>query len=232
MAHALQLSVAVTQGERILSEGAAELPDTELLRVVLGARDDLLACRLLARGLPGLRRAGAGELLLESGMSPPLTARVLAAVELGRRVALAPSGERRRLLRAGEVAAVLWARLAHLPHEEFWAVLLSSRLQEIQSVRIARGGLTQCSVSAREAFAPALLHRAPAVAFVHNHPSGDPSPSPEDQRLQLLLDEAGHTLSIRVVDHLVLAENGVHSAVEGACPPPDPVSLVRREGVG
>jgi DNA repair protein RadC len=111
-------------------------------------------------------------------------------------------------------------------------VLLSSRLQEIQCVRIARGGLTQCSVSAREAFAPALLHRAPAVAFVHNHPSGDPSPSPEDQRLQLLLDEAGNTLSIRVVDHLVLAEGGVHSAVEGACPPPDLVSLVRREGVG
>jgi DNA repair protein RadC len=119
-----------------------------------------------------------------------------------------------------------------LPHEEFWAVLMSSRLQEIQCVRIARGGLTQCSVSPREAFAPALVHRAPAVAFVHNHPSGDPAPSAEDQRLQLLLDEAGHALSIRVVDHLVLAEGGVHSAVEGACPPPDPVSLVRREGVG
>jgi DNA repair protein RadC len=109
---------------------------------------------------------------------------------------------------------------------------MNSRLQEIHCVRIARGGLTQCSVSPREAFAPALLHRAPAVAFVHNHPSGDPAPSGEDQRLQLLLDEAGHTLSIRVVDHLVLAEAGVHSAVEGACPPPDPVSLVRREGVG
>jgi hypothetical protein len=50
--------------------------------------------------------------------------------------------------------------------------------------------------------------------------------------LQLLLDEAGHALSVRVVDHLVLAESGVHSAVEGACPPPDPVSLVPRDGVG
>ncbi|TMA16130.1 MAG: hypothetical protein E6J84_09105 [Deltaproteobacteria bacterium] len=136
------------------------------------------------------------------------------------------------LLRARDVAAVLWGRVAHLPHEEFWAVLMNARLQEIRCVQIARGGLTQCSVSPREAFAPALVHRAPAVAFVHNHPSGDPAPSGEDQRLQLLLDEAGHALGVRVVDHLVLAEAGLHSAVEGACGPPDAVSLVPREGVG
>ena len=100
------------QAERILSEGAAGLPDAELLRVVLGARDELLACRLLSRGLPSLRRAGPGELLLESGMSAALAARVMAALELGRRVALAPAAGRRRLLRARDVAAVLWARLA------------------------------------------------------------------------------------------------------------------------
>jgi DNA repair protein RadC len=222
----------VAQAQQILSEGPAGLPDAELLRVVLGGRDDLLAGRLLSRGLPALRRASAGELLLEPGMSPALAARMLAALELGRRVALAPLADRRRLLRAHDVAAVLWARLAHLAHEEFWAVLMNARLQEIRCVQIARGGLTQCSVSPREAFAPALIHRAPAVAFVHNHPSGDPAPSGEDQRLQLLLDEAGHALSMRVVDHLVLAEGGVHSAVEGACPAPDPVSLVPREGVG
>src|SRR2546422_6570198 len=69
------------QAERILSEGAAGLPDAELLRVVLGGRDELLACRLLSRGLPSLRRAGPGELLLESGMSATLAARVMAALE-------------------------------------------------------------------------------------------------------------------------------------------------------
>jgi len=218
--------------ERILSEGAAGLPDAELLRVLLGARDQLLPGRLLARGLAPLRRMTAGELLMEPGISSTAAGRLLAALELGRRVALAPAPGRRRLLRAQDVAAALWARLAHLPHEEFWVVLMNSRLQEIRSVQIARGGLTQCSVAPREAFAPALIHGAPAVAFVHNHPSGDPSPSGEDQRLQLLLDEAGNALGVRVVDHLVLAEGGLHSAVEGACPPPDPVSLVPREGVG
>ena len=191
------------QAERILSEGAAALPDAELLRVVLGGRDEVLAGRLLSRGLSSLRRASAGELLLEAGMNAALAGRVIAALELGRRVALAPAADRRRLLRARDVAAVLWGRVAHLPHEEFWVVLMNARLQEIRCVQIARGGLTQCSVSPREAFAPALVHRAPAIA-----------------------------LGVRVVDHLVLAEAGLHSAVEGACGPPDAVSLVPREGVG
>jgi DNA repair protein RadC len=231
MARALHRRCGVRPAETILSEGAVALRDAELLRVVLGARDELLACRLLSRGLSALRRASIGELLLEPGMTAAVAARVAAALELGRRVALAPAAERRRLLRAQDVAAVLWGRLAHLAHEEFWAVLMNARLQEIRCIQVARGGLTQCSVSAREAFAPALVHRAPAVAFVHNHPSGDPSPSADDQRLQLLLDEAGRALGVRVVDHLVLAENGVHSAVEGACSAPD-LSLVPREGVG
>ncbi len=222
----------MTHAERILGEGPAALPDAELLRLVLGARDALLASRLLARGLPALRRASAGELLLEPGMTAGQAGRLLAALELGRRVAFSPAPERRRLLRALDVARALWARLSHLTHEEFWAVLMDARLHEIRSVQIARGGLTQCSVSPREAFAPALIHRAPAVAFVHNHPSGDPQPSGEDQRLQLLLDEAGRALGVRVVDHVVVAESGVHSAVEGACPPPEPESLVARAGVG
>ena len=222
----------MAQGERILGEGASGLPEAELLRLVLGARDELLASRLLSRGLSGLRRASPGELLLEPGMTAGSAARLLAALELGRRVALAPALERKRLLRAQDVALALWSRLAHLPHEEFWAVLMDARLREIRCVQIARGGLTQCSVSPREAFAPALIHRAPAVAFVHNHPSGEALPSGEDQRLQLLLDEAGRALGVRVVDHLVLAESGLHSAIEGACPPPDPGALVPRCGVG
>lgn len=217
------------QGDRILSEGASTLCDAELLSVLLGPKDELLPSRLLARGLAALSRATAGELLFTAGMGSAHAVRLLAALELGRRVALAPAPDRPRLVRAADIAAVLWGKLAALRHEEFWAVLLTARLQEIRSVRLASGGITQCSVSAKEAFLPVVLHEAPAVAFVHNHPSGDPSPSAEDQRLQLLLDEAGHTLGIRVVDHLVIAESGFHSAVEGRGPP---VSLVPREGVG
>jgi len=216
-------------GERIFSEGLSALCDAELISAVLGGRDALLAARVLARGLPSLSRATPGELFFTAGMNAQQAVRLLAALELGRRVALAPPPDRPRLLRANDLASLLWGRLAALRHEEFWAILLSARLQEMHTVRIALGGVTQCSVSPKEAFTPVVAHQAPAVAFVHNHPSGDPSPSAEDQRLQLLLDEAGHTLGIRVVDHLVVAESGFHSAVEGRCPK---VTLVPRQGVG
>jgi DNA repair protein RadC len=208
------------QGERILLESPGSLCDAELLRIVLGTRDERLAAHLLAPGLFSLRRATAGDLRL-SGATDRHAAQLLAALELGRRVALAPGADRPRLLHARELARVVWPRLAHLAHEEFWTVLMNARLQEIRSVRISLGGLTQCSVTAREAFAPALILRAPVVAFVHNHPSGDATPSAEDRRLQLLLDEAGRALGLRVVDHLVVGERTVHSSVEGECAAPD-----------
>jgi DNA repair protein RadC len=208
------------QGESILAEGASSICDAELLRLVLGAHDQLLAARLLSPGLAALRRATAGDLRL-SGATDRHAERLLAALELGRRVAFAPSPERPRLLRARDLAKLVWPRLAHLAHEEFWSILLNARLQEIRSVRISLGGLTQCSVTAREAFAPALILRAPVVAFVHNHPSGDATPSAEDLRLQMLLDEAGRALGLRVLDHLVVGERALHSSVEGACAPPE-----------
>jgi DNA repair protein RadC len=215
--------------QRILTEGAGSLCDEELIRAVLGEPDCGVPSRLLSRGLVALGRATAGELLFHAGIKAQTAAKLLASIELGRRIAFAPSPERPRLLRAADLAQLLWGKLASLGHEEFWAVLLNARLQEIDTVRIATGGITQCSVAPREAFAPAILQQAPAVAFAHNHPSGDPTPSAEDHRLQLLLGEAGQALGIRIVDHLVVAQSGIHSAVEGRCPP---VSFGPREGVG
>jgi DNA repair protein RadC len=208
------------QADRILAEGPSSLCDAELLRLLLGARDQRLPASLLSFGLSALRRLTAGDLRL-SGASDRESAQLLAAIELGRRVAFAPSAERPRLLHAQDLARVVWPRLSHLLHEEFWTIVMNARLQEIRSVRISLGGLTQCSVTAREAFAPALLLRAPVVAFVHNHPSGDAMPSPEDLRLQLLLDEAGRALGLRVLDHLVVGDRTVHSSVEGECPLPE-----------
>ena len=216
-------------GDRLQTESTAALCDAELLTALLDPSDQLLPSRLLAHGLGGLSRATLGELRATPGLSPQKALRLGAALELGRRVAFAPPPDRPRLLRAADLGRLLWGKLSALRHEEFWAVLLNARLQEIRTVRVAQGGLTACSIAPREAFFPAILHQAPAAAFVHNHPSGDPSPSGDDQRLQLLLDEAGRALGIRVVDHLVIAESGIHSAVEGRCPP---VSLVPRLGVG
>ena len=211
----------------MLTEGPQVLSNHELLTLVLGSGTTRwpahqVAGRLLDPGLAALRRAGPGELCQTPGVGSAQACRVAAALELGRRAAFVRPEGRPRLLHAGQVAARLWMRLAHLPHEEFWALLLSSRLEELRAVRISTGGIAHCSVLPREAFRPALLAAAPAVAFAHNHPSGDATPSSDDLRLQLLLEEAGRTLGVRVVDQLVLAEGGIHSAREGYLPPPPP----------
>ena len=210
---------------RILELGPGAVSDVELVAALLAGsgrrqRPEDIAARLLEDGLLPLRRMSACELLGELRMRPVQAARVLAAVELGRRLMAAEQRERERFLAPDRIAARLWPLLADLSHEEFWAFLLTARMEEIRCVRIASGGLTQCSVLPREAFAPALVHAAPCVVFAHNHPSGDPTPSADDHRLQLMLDEAGRALGIRVVDHLVIAADGFHSARTGAGEPP------------
>jgi DNA repair protein RadC len=215
---------------RIVDEGPQAASDLELVAALLSGggrrhRAELVAARLVEAGLSRFRRLTGGELIGGDGLREPQARRLLAGLELGRRVAALNPAARDRLVQPDHLAALVWPKLAALAHEEFWAVLLTARLEELRSVRISRGGLTQCSVLPREAFAPALVHAAPCIAFAHNHPSGDPEPSSEDRRLELLLDEAGRTLGIRVVDHIVVGEAGFHSARQGAGRPP-PQSLV------
>lgn len=230
----------------MFEQGAGALSEAELLSLLLGVGSRarpvaLLAAQLLAQfgGLTRLRRASVGELLEVPGIGEAQACRVLAALELGKRAAALRPSEPARLLNPADLARSLWPRLSTLQHEEFWAVLLTVRNEEMQAVRISAGGLSQCSVLAREAFGPAVAHGAPQVAFVHNHPSGEPLPSPDDQRLELALNEAGHTLGVRVVDHLIIAERGLFSATHGFGPPPestepDPgeVPIVPRQRVG
>lgn len=142
--------------------------------------------------------------------------RLLAAVELGRRTLTrnATAG-RAPWQKPQDFAPLMQARTAGLRHEEFWIVLLDARLRFVTDARIATGGLTQCSVLPREVFAPLMVRGLPALATFHNHPSGDPSPSPDDQRLWMMLDDAGRALGIRVIDHFVVAAGGVYSQRTG-----------------
>jgi len=204
---------------RIEELGPGALADAELLAILIGGANpdeaQEAARLLLSEGLAALRSVRAMARPI-AGMPKRHPAwRILAALELGRRVALAEVPERLRLLHAGDLAAVLRPRLAHLAHEEFWAVLLTARLEEIRTVRICTGGITHCSLLPREAFAPVLIHAAPCVAFAHNHPSGDARPSPDDKRVQKLLEDSGRALGIHVVDQLVITSRGHHSAREG-----------------
>lgn len=145
----------------------------------------------------------------------PRAASASAAAPLPQSYTVRPEHNTARMLNARPLGWAIRPKLHGLKHEEFWTITLNARLQIIGMHQISKGGLSQCSVTAREAFAPAFADSAPCVAFVHNHPSGDVSPSAADLRLFLLLDDAARTLGIRGIDHLILSDSSFYSHVEG-----------------
>ncbi len=207
--------------ERLLSCGAAQLSDQELLAIVLGSgtagRNVIeLAASVLASngGLIGIAQSSIEELCAHRGVGPARASLIQAAVEFGRRSV----GERprpgRRLTSASDVWTHLRARLATSAVEEFWALALDVR-HRIQSERcLARGSLTGVEVHPRDVFRPLIRSAAAAVIFCHNHPSGDPTPSRQDLELTARLREVGDLCGISVLDHIVVGWEGFSSLAE------------------
>lgn len=209
--------------ERLLRAGPAGLADHELVAVLLGTgvprRDALaVAARVLAAsgGLAGLVRAVPARLMREPGVGPTRAARLLAAVELGRRSLAPAAAERPRLSTPAAVAAHLAP--AHGAHREerFGVVLLDTKHRLIRTLVVSQGTLDASLVHPREVFRAAAEHSAAALVLFHNHPSGDPAPSVDDLQLTRRLVEAGEIMGIAVVDHVVLGEGCWHSLRESA----------------
>ena len=212
-----EIAIAPGDGprERLAALGPEALADAELLALLLrtgGAGRDALAlsARLLAvhGGLAGLATAATSELARVPGMGPAKSATLVAALELGRRIAA-------RRLRSGDpvrgpadVFRHFHARLRDVRYERFLLLLLDGRHRMLREVVISQGTLTASLVHPREVFRPALREAAAAVVLVHNHPSGDPTPSREDREITERLVEAGDLIGIPVLDHVVVAERG------------------------
>lgn len=206
--------------ERLLAVGSESLSDAELLALLLrtGARGrsvlDLAAALLRSGGLLSLSRAAPGELRRTAGIGPAKCATLLAAFELGRRLA----GRRLQVgdpIRSAEdVYRHFHPRLRDVAHERFLVVLLDGRHRVQREVLASQGTLTASLVHPREVFRPALQEGAAALVVVHNHPSGDPAPSREDLEVTRRLVRAGALLGIPVLDHVVVAERGYVSLRE------------------
>lgn len=158
-------------------------------------------------GIAGIWFAGS-EVLRD--VSPEASSRVDAFLELVSH-ALRCQPELAVIDSADAVAIYFRARLALRRTESFWVIMLDARGRAIGTERIAEGTLTSCLVHPREVFAPAIRARAAHIVLVHNHPSGDPTPSPEDITLTERLSEAGQILGIPVVDHVVIGRDGHRS---------------------
>lgn len=207
--------------ERLLSAGASALSDAELIALVLGsgtARQDVLTCgrSVLRRyaGLDQLDAASVVELMGLPGMGLARACRLKAALELGRR----GCGERprrgERIRSSRQLYEHVRARLAPLLHEVFLALPLDSKHRPIRELRIAEGSLASVDVHPREAFRELIRHAAAATLFVHNHPSGDPEPSPDDLALTARLREVGQIVGIPVLDHVIVGSEGYVSLAD------------------
>lgn len=203
--------------ERVVRAGARHLDDHDLLAVVLGTgcADEpvgRLATRLLTEnaGLVGLSQAAPPSLARTRGIGSTKAARIAAAFELGRRAAHATPPPT-RLRSAEDVDALLRPRLAHLEVEHFLAVALDARHRVVRELWISKGTMTACIVSVADVYRQLLREAAPAVIFVHNHPSGEAEPSADDVQLTERLVSAGELLGVRVIDHVIVAREGYRS---------------------
>ncbi len=180
-----------------------------------------LADRLLDTSAGRLRfllTASPADLEAIPGVGRAISARILAAVELGCRVREEKLPDRPRIRGPSDVHRLMAPRLRHLSQEEFHALLLNTQHRVLRDVTVTRGILDASLIHPREVFRPAILENAASVILVHNHPSGDPSPSAEDRAVTRQLLEAGRAIGIRVLDHVVVGEEGWESAM----PPSEP----------
>lgn len=212
--------------ERLLRDGAERLSLEDLVALVLRSGDRRGDARTIARrmleragSLLGLASIAPCELEAIPGIGPAKAASLMAAFELGRRLASAPL-ERGQAIRAPlDVQRHFQPRWRDRRRESFHALQLDGRHRLMAVDEVSIGTLTASLVHPREVFREAIRNAAAALLLVHHHPSGDPSPSAEDRSVTDRLVAAGRLLGIRVVDHVIVADGGYFSFQEAGLIP-------------
>jgi DNA repair protein RadC len=208
--------------ERLVDLGAHALSTAELLAIVLGAgargRSALgLGHEILSAAQGSLRRLATqpvAALTEHSGIGRARAVVIHAALELGRRMAAERHDEGTPIRSPKDVVAIFAPRLADLPVEEFHVAVLDAQHRLERDVTVTRGILNSSLVHPREVFREAIAERAAALILVHNHPSGDPTPSVDDRNVTDQLVAAGRLLDIPVHDHVIIGRGRYTSFAE------------------
>ncbi len=211
--------------ERLRRFGPGPLAEHELLALLIGAGGPTNPARNLAERvldlsgghLQELARMDLGRLEAIAGIGPAVASRIVAAIELGRRVGSARTIQEQPITGPADVHEIFAPALAHLAHEEFHVLLLNSQNAPICQRQITRGILDASLIHPREVFRDAIVLRAAALILVHNHPSGNPEPSPEDLQVTRQLGAAGSQLGIPVLDHVIVAGDAFSSLAGRGC---------------
>lgn len=199
--------------ERLRTNGAHNLSNPELMAILLrtgleGENVVSMSSRMLATldGLHGLSRANYEELCDLKGISDAKACQLLAGIELGRRVAALELSDAPRIGSPADIAKLYMPEMSGYDREHMRVVLLNTKNQVVGTDDLYIGSVNAALVRPAEVFTTAVRRNLPALMVVHNHPSGDPTPSPEDIRLTKQLVEAGQVMDIEVGDHVVIGQ--------------------------
>ncbi len=202
-----QLPLRERPAERLYQVGAQALNLTELLAAVIGGQQQLeLAQSLVSRWGETLLQVEQSELEQVPGVGRQTAARIKAALELGQRLAHWPDAERCQIRRPEDAAAILIPLIGHQEQEHFVVLYLDTRNRVMDHEVLYKGSLNTSLVRIAEVFRGAIRRNCAAIIVAHNHPSGDPSPSPEDVALTRRLVEAGKLMEVEVHDHLIIGK--------------------------
>jgi DNA repair protein RadC len=205
--------------EKMMAKGSEALTDAELLAILIGSgsRNESavsLMQRIMAACDNNLNKLAAWELAdfaRFKGMGTAKSITVMAALELGRRRQLQERPERLRITSSKDIYHLFQPLLSDLATEEFWLLLLNHAARVIGKLRLSRGGIDRTIADVRIILREALLQRATQIALIHNHPSGNPHPGNDDIRLTQAVQRAAQLMEIRLIDHLVIAEDKYYS---------------------
>ena len=197
--------------ERLAKLGPQALSTAELLAILLrvgvhGENAVQVGQRLLQifGGLTGLHRASYEEVCNQHGIGTAKAAQIKAAVELGRRLALESPEERPKIGSPADAAALVQFEMSALEQEHLRVMLLDTRNRVLDVIEVYQGSLNSSQVRVGELFRSAVRRNAAALIVVHNHPSGDPTPSPDDIAVTRAIIEAGKLLDVQVLDHIII----------------------------
>lgn len=206
--------------ERLLSLKATSLSIAELLAILIGEGDKGSSALDLARRVlfkdgkdskSSLHNLSVNSLLQVQGIGPAKAARILAGLELGKRWLQEDSRLPKRIMGSSSVVEFIKPRLAGLTHEVFYLIGVDVKNRPILTEEISRGTSDGVAFLPRDAFCEAIRTKVSGMIFVHNHPSGDPTPSTEDRYLTVRLAKCASLLGLRFLDHVIVAENEFYS---------------------
>ncbi|MCK5314655.1 MAG: DNA repair protein RadC [Anaerolineales bacterium] len=206
--------------ERLARLGSQALTTAELIGILLrvgvsGENAVQVGQRLLNTfgGISGLHRADFDEVCNQHGIGQAKAAQIKAALELGHRLTLESPEDRKAIHSPAEAADLVKYEMSALEQEELWVMLLDTRNRVLRIDTVYRGSLNSSQVRVGELFKNAIRRAAAAIIVVHNHPSGDPTPSPDDVAVTRAIVQAGKLLDVEVLDHLIIG-SGRHVSLK------------------